>query len=187
MDETNTAVQNPQDTATAQADQASAADQDTTPSVDALQAELDKLRKDSEAKAKQIAQAEFTLKQKTKEFADFKRSHLSEAEQLKEERQAAEEMNRQLKLDRNTVRAEKILLSGQLAEDDYKDFLEYVVFEDPDRTEDLTQRIVDLVQRKMKTAAELEREKVLKEQPAPPAGNGGGDQIDPFIEAFKKG
>lgn len=75
------------------------------------------------------------------------------------------------------------IITGGFVEDDYQDVLDLIIQEDESQTAELAQWIVDTIKRKSQMAAKDEREKVLKEQPAPPAGDT-NQSVDPFVEGF---
>lgn len=151
-----------------------------------LAAQLADMQARLAAAEKKRKEAEAACTKLTREKSQLKRSQMTEAEQAAEREREAAEKAQQYDRMMSSVEAEKIFVGGGLKEDDYKDFLEMIVSEDKEKSIAIAQGFMEILSKHTTAAAKAEREKVLKETPAPPVG-GKGEDKDPFVEGFKAG
>lgn len=135
-------------------------------------------------KAKNDAERALTLEKGA--HAKLKKQHMTEAEALEERAKEIEAKAREYDKSMARVNASQLLVKAGLQEDEYSDLLNLFVSQDSEITGNIAQGIVDLVSKKVAVAVKAEREKIMKETPPPPSGNG-GDQMDEFEKWFKKG
>lgn len=155
-------------------------------SIEELQEQLESERAARAIAEKKRKEAETAIDLEKKAHAKLKRSQMSADEQLEAQRAELAEQAKNLSQRINGATAREVLATGGFVEDDYQDVIDLLIREDEEQTTALAHWIVDIVKNKTRLAAKVEREKVLKEQPAPPAGDD-GQATDPFVEGFMKG
>ncbi len=157
------------------------------PDLSAMNAEMEKLRKQVEASVKAQKAAEGALDATKKELSALKRSSKSAEQLLEEDRQKAAEELKTYRLLSSGAKAKQALAGMGLAEDDYLPLSELITGEDGEKTESIAKEIAAVVKVAVDAARKAEREAVLKESPELVTGGKNKEQLDPFIEAFRKG
>lgn len=174
-------------------------DQSTTPdsSIDQstdLAAELEALKEAMEAEKqarvdaeKKRKLAEEVLVDTKKELKRNEREKMSTEELLGERQKELDEREAEIQRRLNLTAAKSILADLDISDSEMsEDDIGLFVSTDEERTTSRCQWLKDFVKNREQLAAKLEREKVLKETPSPPAGDASGG-IDPFVAAFNEG
>ena len=155
-----------------------------------LKQQLETERSDRLAAEKAKISAENAIKHTKSELAKLKdeqRLQLTAEQQLEERLKEVEAEKAELRVLKNMASAKGILAELNLSEKEMsEDELALLVSDSEEQTTALSRWVKSLVQSRETRAAKLEREKVLKEMPQPPAGDK-GEPEDPFLQGFNQG
>lgn len=115
-----------------------------------------------------------------KELNDVKTTQMTAEELTKQkEADATAAESHYLKLT-SKLSAEKHFVAAGIGESGYAPFLDSIISEDAEQTQNVCKGIVSLIKAQRESAEKTLRAELLKQTPVPPAGNGG------TIDVFKK-
>ena len=157
---------------------------DDKPTASELMTQLETVQKRLLAAEKAIT----ATKSENAKLKDENRKQLSQEEQLTERENAVAALEADLRRRSNFATAKGILADLGISEKEMtEDELSAFVSDNEDETTARCQWLKSFVKARETRAGKLEREKLVKEMPAPPSGAGDSPEIDEFLEAFKKG
>lgn len=115
------------------------------------------------------------------EFDTFKESKMSDEEKQAEAQRKMQERYQKANLTISKMYAENTFAKAGFKEDDYKDILSSIVNDDPEKTKGLAETICASMLKQKADIEKAVKDKIIKNQTPPPAGNdndkGGGDEI----------
>jgi len=154
------------------------------PNVDELMQKLDAMNARLAAAEKVIT----VTKSENAKFKAEKREQMTQEEQLAEREKGIAEKEADLRRRSNFATAKGILADLGISEKEMtEDELSAFVSDNEDETTARCQWLKSFVKARETRAGKLEREKLIKEMPAPPSGTGESPEKDEFLEAFMKG
>ena len=143
----------------------------------------------SKAKAKQTEKDE-ALKALRTEFDAFKESKMTETEKQAEIAKEKEERYQKQNLMISKMYAENTFSKAGFKEDEYKDILDNIVQEDLEKTKGLAETICNSMLKQKADIEKAMKDKIIKGQTPPPAGNdndkGSGDEIENYKKLYQE-
>ena len=124
------------------------------------------------------------------EFDTFKESKMSDEEKQAEASRKMQEQYQKANLTISKMYAENTFAKAGFKEDDYKDILNSIVQEDPEKTKGLAETICASMLKQKSDIEKAITDKILKGQTPPPAGNdndkGSGDDIENLKKLYQE-
>ena len=108
------------------------------------------------------------------EYEKLKGSTLTEQEKLQKQLEAAEKAEKLFKRQANKVAAEKLFVTAGLKDEDYSELLESIVTDDAEHTTKTATGFVGLLKAQKEATEKAVKEELMRSNPKPPAGSGGG-------------
>ncbi len=143
----------------------------------------------NKAKAKQTEQVNAYNALKA-EFDTFKESKMSDEEKQAEASRKMQEQYQKANLTNSKMYAENTFAKAGFKEDDYKDILDNIVSEDTDKTKGLAETICASMLKQKADIEKAMKDKIIKGQTPPPAGNdndkGSGDDIENLKNLYQE-
>ena len=143
----------------------------------------------NKAKAKQTEQVNAYNALKA-EFDTFKESKMSDEEKQAEVSRKMQEQYQKANLTISKMYAENTFAKAGFKEDDYKDILNSIVQEDPEKTKGLAETICASMLKQKADIEKAMKDKIIKGQTPPPAGNdndkGSGDEIENLKKLYQE-
>ena len=143
----------------------------------------------NKAKAKQTEQANAYNALKA-EFDTFKESKMSDEEKQAEVSRKMQEQYQKANLTISKMYAENTFAKAGFKEDDYKDILDNIVSENTDKTKGLAETICASMLKQKADIEKAMKDKIIKGQTPPPAGNdndkGSGDEIENLKKLYQE-
>ncbi len=143
----------------------------------------------NKAKAKQTEQTNAYNALKA-EFDTFKESKMSDEEKQAEASRKMQEQYQKANLTISKMYAENTFAKAGFKEDDYKDILDNIVSEDTDKTKGLAETICATMLKQKADIEKAMKDKIIKGQTPPPAGNdndkGSGDDIENLKKLYQE-
>ena len=143
----------------------------------------------NKAKAKQ-AEKDEALKALRTEFDAFKESKMTETEKQAEIAKEKEERYQKQNLMISKMYAENTFSKAGFKEDEYKDILDNIVQEDLEKTKGLAETICNSMLKQKADIEKAVKDKIIKGQTPPPAGNdndkGSGDEIENYKKLYQQ-
>ena len=143
----------------------------------------------NKAKAKQTEQSE-AYKALKEEFDTFKESKMSDEEKQAEASKKMQEQYQKANLTISKMYAENTFAKAGFKEDAYKDILDSIVQEDPDKTKGLAETICATMLKQKADIEKAVKDKIINGQTPPPAGNdndkGSGDDIENLKKLYQE-
>ena len=124
------------------------------------------------------------------EFDTFKESKMSDEEKQEEATRKMQEQYEKANLTISKMYAENTFTKAGFKEDDYKDILDNIVSEDTEKTKELAKTICASMLRQKADIEKTMKDKIIKGQTPPPAGNdnnkGSGDEIENYKKLYQE-
>ena len=124
------------------------------------------------------------------EFETFKQSKMTDEEKQAEQARKMQEQYQKANLTISKMYAENTFAKAGIKEDDYKNILDSIVTEDPEKTKGLAETICSAMLKQRADVEKTLKEKITKGTPTPPAGNdndaGSGSEIDNYKKLFEE-
>ncbi len=143
----------------------------------------------NKANAKTKAQTEAYNSLKT-EYDAFKESKMSDEEKQAEIAKIQAEENKKMKLQLNEMTARNIFSEAGFSKEDYDDLLKNIVQEDAEKTKNLAQTICNTMTKQKADIEKAVKDKIIKNQTPPPAGNdnnsGSGNELENYKKLFEE-
>ncbi len=143
----------------------------------------------NKAKAKQTEQVNAYNALKA-EFDTFKESKMSDEEKQAEVSRKMQEQYQKANLTISKMYAENTFAKAGFKEDDYKDILDNIVSENTDKTKGLAETICASMLKQKADIEKAMKDKIIKGQTPPPAGNdndkGSGDEIENLKKLYQE-
>ena len=125
-----------------------------------------------------------------KEYDTFKESKMSDEEKQAEASKKMQEQYQKANLTISKMYAENTFAKAGFKEDDYKDILDNIVSEDTDKTKGLAETICATMLKQKADIEKAMKDKIIKGQTPPPAGNdndkGSGDDIENLKKLYQE-
>lgn len=124
------------------------------------------------------------------EFDTFKESKMSDEEKQAETQRKMQEQYQKANLTISKMYAENTFAKAGFKEDDYKDILSSIVNEDPEKTKGLAETICSTMLKQKADVEKAMKDKIIKGQTPPPAGNdndkGSGNEIENLKKLYQE-
>lgn len=120
------------------------------------------------------------------EYEAFKQSKMTDEEKQAEKAKLMQEQYQKANLTISKMYAENTFAKAGFQEDDYKGILDNIVTEDPDKTKGLAEIICNTMLKQKKDIEKAITDKIVKNNPKPPAGNDDGSGNETDIEKYQK-
>lgn len=143
-------------------------------------------QKYNDEKAKTQAQIS-ALNSLKSEYDAFKQSKMTDEEKQAEQAKQMQERYQKANLTISKMYAENTFAKAGFKEDDYKDILNNIVTEDPDKTKGIAETICSAMIKQKEDAEKILKDKIVKNTKTPPAGNDADGIGENKIDMYKKG
>ena len=120
------------------------------------------------------------------EYETFKQSKMTDEEKQAEKEKQMQEQYQKANLTISKMYAENTFAKAGFKEDDYKGILDNIVTVDPEKTKDLAELICNTMLKQKKDIEKAITDKIVKNNPKPPAGNDDGSVNESEIDKYKK-
>lgn len=120
------------------------------------------------------------------EYDTFKQSKMTDEEKQAEKERIMQEKYQRANLTISKMYAENTFAKAGFKEEDYEEILDKIVTEDPDETKGLANIICNTMLKQKKDIEKAITDKIVKNNPKPPAGNDNGSGNESEIDKYKK-
>ena len=120
------------------------------------------------------------------EFETFKQSKMTDEEKQAEQAKQMQEQYKKANLTISKMYAENTFAKTGFKEDDYKDILDNIVTEDPDKTKGLAETICNSMLKQKQNIEKQIKDNIIKGTKTPPAGNDNDAGSETEVEKYKK-
>lgn len=121
------------------------------------------------------------------EYDAFKQSKMTDDEKQAEQAKKIQEQYQKANLTISKMYAENTFAKAGFKEDDYKDILDNIVTEDPDKTKGMAETICSAMVKQKEDAEKALKDKIVKNTKTPPAGNANDGVGESKIDTYRKG
>lgn len=120
------------------------------------------------------------------EYETFKQSKMTDEEKQAEKEKQMQEQYQKANLTISKMYAENTFAKAGFKEDDYKGILDNIVTVDPEKTKGLAEIICNTMLKQKKDIEKAITDKIVKNNPKPPAGNDDDSGNESGIDKYKK-